>query len=221
MLRATLPAEQRRHPRAQLQLPVRLRWLGPFGSQLEFCQSVDASRSGLLIYRPEASQDHSRVWVTFPYDSAANEPQPETPARVVRNEAIPSGGQLVALELELPERRPVHLLGRERRTSARAPLAIPISVRTIGAPWPEEAMTLDVSNAGVRFETSRLYEEGDQVRIRLDFGDWGRNGDVTAHVVRVEPVPGAPELRVAVAWHRPPKGPPGRLKPHLDTDKHR
>lgn len=220
MFRTTLPAERRKHPRAQLQLPVRLRWVGPFGSQLEFCRSVDASRSGLLIYRPEASQDHLRVWVTFPYDSGASEPQPETPARVVRTRTTPSGEQLVALELESPARRPVPLLGLERRASARAPLAIPISVRPAGAPWPEEAMTLEVSNSGVLFESSRLFDVGEEVRVKLSFGDWGRNGDVPARVVRVEPLPGAAELRIAISWHRSPLRPPKSLKPQMNTVKH-
>ena len=209
MSHTALVPEQRRHPRAQLRLPVRLRWLGPFSSHFEICQTLDVSRSGLLISRPEASQDQSRVWVTFPFEIDAPGPQPETPARVVRAKTTANGNQLVALELEPLTHPLASSFEGERRKDPRVPLAVPISVRAAGVPWAEEAMTLDVSSSGVRFETSRLYNEGDKLRVRLNLNGWTRRGEFSALVVRVEQLPDIVEQQVALECGAIPARPRG------------
>ena len=100
MIPAPVVFEQRHYPRVQLHLPVRLRWLGPLGSRLETRQTLDVSRGGMLIYRPDECTKGARVWVTFPFNPAAPEPQPETAARVVRVKTTPAGGHLLSLALE-------------------------------------------------------------------------------------------------------------------------
>ena len=217
MIPAPVVFEQRRYPRVQLHLPVRLRWLGPLGSRLEIHQSLDVSRGGMLIYRPDECTKGARVWVTFPFNPAAPEPQPETAARVVRVKTTPAGGHLLSLALEATGPRVGRPILSERRASPRIPLSIPFSIRAGEAPWAEEAMTLDVSAAGVRFETSLLYQENDKVRPRLEFGHRERAQEETAHVVRVEQVPGAVEQRVSIAWEHAAKS---ELEPQMDTDKH-
>jgi hypothetical protein len=202
MFHAALLVEQRRHPRAQLHLPVRLRWLGPFGYRLEVSRSLDASRGGLLLCLPEACGEGARLWVTFPFDSATTSAQPETPARVVRVELASLSSFLIALEFESSTSYFSHPVESERRASARVPLALPLTARESSSPWPEQTMTTDISEGGMRFETSRLYSAGETVLLELRHGKWASKGEMPSRVVRIEAVPGAFEQRAAVEFKR-------------------
>lgn len=216
MQRATVLVEQRKHPRAHLQLPARIRWQGPLGMRLEITQTIDVSREGVLLYRDEDSLVlQSRVWVTFPFDAEADlAAQSEIPARIVRVDAEPGGGYRVALRLQTVRRRPRALGEPERRRSARVPFCMPIFVRPEGTPWPEESMTSDFSRFGLRFETSHVYSVGETVLARLPWGEWANAGELVGRVTRVEPVEPQPILAagritsavfsgVAVQWiHR-------------------
>ncbi|MBZ5503660.1 MAG: PilZ domain-containing protein [Acidobacteriia bacterium] len=187
MHRSATLTELRRHPRAQLRLPARIRWHGPLGMRLEETQTIDVSREGLLFHRDEPCDAPARAWVTFPYDPAdASTAQPETPASVVRVERDPGGGFRVGLRLQLRLRQTGQRVARERRSSPRWPFALPIFVRPAGTPWPEELMTLDLSRAGVRFETSQVYAAGDLVLAKIPWGEWVRAGEWAGRVVRVE-----------------------------------
>jgi PilZ domain len=202
MFRAASIVEQRRHPRAQLHLPVRLRWLGPLGSLLEVTQTLDTSRGGLLVYRADSCMVDTRVWVTFPFDPEATEAQPEIAARVVRVKNTPSGGHLVALHLETWRSRDGRLVPLERRKSPRVPLSLPVRVRLADVIWPEETMTLEVSEGGLTVESARLCQPGDSIRVQLPNGQWTRAGESAAIIVHVEIRPGAAAQRVGIAWER-------------------
>jgi hypothetical protein len=186
--------ELRKHPRAQLKLPARIRWHGPLGMRLEATQTVDVSREGMLFHRSEYCEKLSRVWVAFPFDPAAGaSTQPETPARIVRVESDTGGGYWVALRFEPTTRTAKFPADRERRGSERIPFALPIFVRPTGTPWPEEFMTLDVSQHGTRFETSHIYAPGDTVLAKIPWGEWSKIGEIAGRVVRVEPMEDAPD----------------------------
>ena len=221
MSRLATYIELRRHPRAQLQLPARIRWRGPFGMRLETARTIDIAREGLLVQRAEGCEMKARVWVVCPFSAnTANAAQPETPAEIVRVEKADAGGYRVALRLKISARSPALLAGQERRASARAPFALPIFVREAGTPWPEESMTLDISRTGARFVTARIFAQGDKLLATISWGEWAQEGEIPAHVVRVESQedsPGAAPAadpanglsgimtRVAVRWDRPVK----------------
>ena len=52
--------DQRRATRAQLNLPVRIRWQAPLGPCIETAETLDVSRSGLLFYRTHGAPDETR-----------------------------------------------------------------------------------------------------------------------------------------------------------------
>jgi hypothetical protein len=184
----------RKHPRAQLKLPARIRWHGPIGMRLEITQTVDVSREGMLLHRNEACDRSARMWVAFPFDPAAGAAtQPETPARVVRVEPdAEDGGYWVAVKFENTARAPKLDGVRERRSSERIPFALPIFVRVAGTPWPEEFMTQDISQHGARFETSHIYVPGDKILAKIPWGEWSKTGEVAGRVVRVETMEDSP-----------------------------
>ena len=185
--------DQRKHPRAQLKLPARIRWHGPIGMRLEITQTVDVSRDGMLFHRNEPCDRLARVWVAFPFDPAAGAAtQPETPARVVRVEPDPEGGYWIAVRFENTARASKLEGFRERRCSERIPFALPIFVRLAGTPWPEEFMTQDISQHGTRFETSRVYAPGDKVLAKIPWGEWSKTGEVAGRVVRIETMEDSP-----------------------------
>jgi PilZ domain len=185
----------RKHPRAQLKMPARIRWHGPIGMRLEATETVDVSRDGMLFHRGESCDCMARVWVLFPFDSSAGTgAQPETPARVVRVEPDPEGGYWVAVRFENSARPTKLETGAERRGSERIPFSLPIFVRLAGTPWPEEFMTQDISRHGTRFETSHIYAPGDKVLAKIPWGDWSKTGEVAGRVVRVEPMEDSPGL---------------------------
>jgi hypothetical protein len=155
--------------------------------RLEIAQTIDVSRDGLLIHRTESCLVLSRVWVTYPYyPSASTSPQPETPARVTRVEATPEGFR-VGLHLELAPKASPRSAIQERRSCARVPFALPIFVRPLGTPWPEECMTQDISRSGARFESSHIYTPGDRILAKISWGEWMKAGEITGRVARVEP----------------------------------
>jgi hypothetical protein len=78
----------RKHGRARLRLPVRLRWATPFGQRIEFGETIDLSRSGLLVSTLEPHSAGVSLWVTFPYDSSLGGGQPEILACVVRCDEV-------------------------------------------------------------------------------------------------------------------------------------
>jgi hypothetical protein len=217
--RPELVVELRKHPRAQLSLPVRIRWQGPLGMRVETAKTVDVSKGGLLVERAKGSAALGRVWIAFPFDpTTGSSVQPETPARIVRVEGENGDGYRVALHIDLPSRDGARPIGHERRAHVRLPFVLPVFVRPVSKPWPEESMTCDVSPAGTSFETSHIYALGDAVYVKIPWGEWGKAGEIHGRVVRVEylndqsgldiranPEAGVSAMvtRVSVRWTKP------------------
>jgi hypothetical protein len=184
---ASTSLELRKHPRAQLKLPARVRWRGPLGMRMESTYTLDVSRNGIRVQRNESCESGSRVWVVFPFDAAScSGIPPETPARVVRVESCAGTGYQVALQLDLPARTASRPTDRERRACSRISFALPIFVRALGFPWPEESMTQNISRTGARFESAHIYCAGDAVLAKIPSGDWACAGEIPARIVRVE-----------------------------------
>jgi hypothetical protein len=81
--------DNRVHRRVQMRLPVRMRWTTPFGQIIELGETIDVSRSGLLVSTQEFHTPGTTLWVTFPFDASLSDGQPEILARVARcNEVL-------------------------------------------------------------------------------------------------------------------------------------
>lgn len=188
MISAPKSLELRKHPRAQLRLPARIRWRGPRGMRVEAAHTLDMARDSIRLQRAEPCELGAQVWVACPFDAdSASSVPPETPARVVRVETGPRGGYEVALHLELPPRRAPRPPENERRACPRMSFALPIFVRAPDSPWPEESMTQNISRAGARFETAHIYSAGDAVLAKIPWGQWEHAGEIPSRIVRVEP----------------------------------
>jgi hypothetical protein len=81
--------DSRQHRRVRLRLPARLRWTAPLGQRIQTGETIDVSRSGLLVSTKVPHAPGVSLWVTFPYDSSIGDGQPEVLARVVRCQEVP------------------------------------------------------------------------------------------------------------------------------------
>ena len=208
--------DRREHHRAQLRLPVRIRWNTPFAQKTEVCRTLDISRGGLLVPCHEAHAPGVGLWVTFPYDTSLGDGQPEMLAKVVRVRSAHNGNgsasidqganePAVALHFALSPRTLAngngHAKEHERRDSPRRPLALPVRVRPEHIPWFEEAMTMDVSAHSLRFLSSREYQEGDRLLLSFEAtasAPWPVASETFARVLRVESVPDSAALAVTI-----------------------
>lgn len=198
----------RQHARVRLRLPVRLRWAAPLGQQSEVCETRNVSRGGLLV---SCHGHHSKgfpLWVTFPFDPASRDGQPEVLARVVRCktlgdtgaaqeeialhfESVPQHSNMVAAKKEFPASR----MGRD------GGVALPIRVRPRHMPWFEEAMTLEVSADRLRFVSNREYIAGETLLVTFAAGDakpWQGGENIPARIVNVEKMPQSTSLVITV-----------------------
>jgi len=208
--------DRREHHRAQLRLPVRIRWNTPFGQKTEVCKTLDISRGGLLVPCQDAHAPGVRLWVTFPYDTSLGHGQPEMFAKVVRvgpahngngSKAAREGAseQAVALHFALPHHAEGNDRGPgkegERRESPRRALALPVRVRPEHVPWFEEAMTMDASAHGLRFLGTREYQEGDRLLVSFEptaSAPWPTASETAARVLRIQARPDSAALAVTI-----------------------
>ena len=208
--------DRREHHRAQLRLPVRIRWNTPFAQKTEVCRTLDISRGGLLVPCHEAHAPGVGLWVTFPYDTSLGNGQPEMLAKVVRVRPAHNGNgsasidpdanePAVALHFALSPRTLAngngHAEEHERRDSPRRPLALPVRVRPEHIPWFEEAMTMDVSAHSLRFLSSREYQKGDRLLLSFEAAasaPWPVASETSARVLRIESVPDSAALAVTI-----------------------
>jgi hypothetical protein len=208
--------DRREHHRAQLRLPVRIRWNTPFGQKTEVGKTLDISRGGLLVPCQESHAPGVPLWVTFPFDSSIGDGQPEMLAKVISVRSASNGNgrkarsdvteQAVALHFAPPFRPEGngngHPKERERRNSPRRALAIPVRVRPRYIPWFEEAMTMDISAQGLRFLSSREYQEGDSLLVSFEptaSAPWPTASETAARVLRIESVPESAALAVTIS----------------------
>jgi len=174
--------DRREHHRAQLSLPVRLRWTTPFGQRTEVCETENISRGGLLVPASDAHYPGVSLWVAFPYDYSLGDGQPEMSAKVVHAREAHNGSRPTRATTPPSQREftrtngsPKILLalhfaptkyskidgharwsGPERRSSTRRVLSVPIRVRPEQMPWFEEAMSIEFSTGGMLSEQSRI-----------------------------------------------------------------
>ena len=178
--------ESRKHPRAQRKLPTRVPWRGPLGMRMESTHTLEVSRNGIRVRRNESCESGSRVWVVFPFAAAwATGVPPETPVRVVRIESGHGKGFQVSLQLKSPPRIASRPTDRERPACSRISFALPIFVRALGFPRPEESMTQNISRSGACFESAHIYSAGEVVLAKIPWGDWVRAGEIPARIVPV------------------------------------
>jgi hypothetical protein len=210
--------DRREHHRAKLRLPARLRWTGPFGQKTELCETLNISRSGMLVPCEEFHAAGVSLWVTFPYDASLPDGQPEVVARVVRStragEFAPGYAvrnadvcpqPAAALHFEVAPHAGAngngHFAEHERRASPRRRLALPMHARLEDVPWFEEAMTVDVSAEGVLFLGSREYQAGQYLLVSFGasaFAPWPAAGEFRCVVVHVEFVSRSSALAVGI-----------------------
>jgi len=199
---------QRQHARVRLRLPVRLRWIAPLGQQSEVCETRNVSRGGLLVACHKHHEEGFPLWVTFPFDAAAPDAQPEVLARVVRSKPLREAdeeNEEIAVHFEgIP--RPANLADERNATSeslngSGRKVALPIRVRPRHILWPEEAMTLEVSADKVRFMSNREYAPGETLMVTFvntDGKPWRGSGNIPATIVNVEKLPHSTSLVITL-----------------------
>jgi PilZ domain len=213
--------ERRRRPRVLLELPGRIRWLGPFGLETEITRTQNVSRDGLLVSSARTRQAGSLLWATFPYDAAVPFTESETPGKVVRCVAESAATHLTAIAFHQVDPLFADLAialsdssrRADRRRHPRISLAFVVRIERIArnsqspqpetesSPWPEEAMTVDVSPDGMVFCTLRIYEVGERIIVVTQPGRKLSGGERRARVVRVvRPHSDSPLSHVAVEF---------------------
>jgi hypothetical protein len=147
------------------------------------------------------------LWVTFPFDAATPEVQPEVLARVVRTRQLSAGGagEEVAVHFEgVPRssdlrREEVPKTAQKNGTPRTVSLAIRVRPRHI--PWHEEAMTVEVSSEKVLFLSNREYPAGETLLVTFvnaEVKPWLGAGEIPAKIVNVEKMPQSSSLLITL-----------------------
>ncbi len=198
--------EKRLHHRARIGLPVRVRCITPFGVGVESAMTADVSRGGFSFDSPTRMVCGIHVWTSLPFDASIADAQPDLRARIVHCHGCANGMHRIGVQFETPS---LHLLvsqrtvppGIEHRISPRHFLNVPVRVRPDYLPWPEETMTLNISEAGIRFLTTRQHEEGSILLLEFDKpspATWPAAEEVQTIIVRREIDPANGDMTVAV-----------------------
>ncbi len=176
-----------------MELPIRVRQIGPPQDSVEITTSLDVSRNGVLFRTREPYSTHSTVWVTMPYHPQGGANNLEFPASVVRIDRAADGYAEIAVQFHsarADQLRPAYqpapgagpLRSSNRRSNNRVRMTLPIRVRDRQA--PEEGVTVDVSRTGVLFSSSRRFAEGEQVWVSMPYQPDGLSQEVPAQVIR-------------------------------------
>ena len=186
------PRDQRLRSRVRLELPVRVRQIGPPRDSIEITRTMDVSRNGILFRTREIYEMHSTVWITMPFNPNTVVPDPEFHGSVVRIIRAEDGSTEVGVQFHSSHAdhwKPVYTpVGgpskpSERRGKNRVRMTLPIRVRHESA--AEESVTLDVSRTGVLFRSTKNYPVGHTVWVTMPYQPGARLDEVPARVVRV------------------------------------
>src|SRR5260370_15427555 len=131
--------DSRERRRVHIRLPVRLRWTTPVAQKIELADTIDVSRSGLLVSTKERPAPGVTGGVTLPYDASVPDGQPEILARVARCDEV------------LEAIRVTH--AREKVQSASA------SEQERSAELHQRVRTLGVSDARATFAVAFHFED--------------------------------------------------------------
>ena len=148
------------------------------------------------------------MWVTFPFDAAAADGQPEVLARVLRCESFQEGGESragIALHFEGVPQHPVASNGQRetglQKNGAGHSVALPIRVRPQHIPWFEEAMTVEVSSDKLRFVSNREYAPDETLLVTFvsrEMKPWNGHEEIAAKIVNVEKLPQSNSLVITL-----------------------
>jgi Tfp pilus assembly protein PilZ len=186
------PRNQRLRSRVRMELPIRIRQIGPPRDSVEISHTLDVSRNGILFRTNEPYELNRNVWVTMPYQPNAPNQDPEFPGSVVRVARQADGTAEIAVQFHSSRAdlcKPVYGQSpgpqtvTERRMKNRVRMTIPIRVRHQSS--AEESVTLDVSRAGVLFQSNRPYPVGQTVWVMMPYQPGAQNDEVAARVVRI------------------------------------
>jgi hypothetical protein len=175
-----------------MELPVRVRQIGPPFDSLEVTSTLDVSRNGVLFRTRQPYLMNSTVWVTMPYQEKSPN-NLEVPASVVRIDKRDDGFAEIAVQFHsarADQLRPTYDFtpaagpqkSSDRRTKNRVRMALPIRVREGQA--AEESVTVDVSRHGVLFQSARNYSVGQQVWVVMPYQPGTTPAERPARVVR-------------------------------------
>lgn len=176
-----------------MELPVRVRQIGPPFDSTEVTTTMDVSRNGVLFCTRQAYMMNSTVWVTMPYHPDGGHNNLEFPASVVRIDRRDDGAAEIAVQFHsshADKGRPVYQAApsggsqktNDRRVKNRVRMTLPIRVRDNQA--AEESVTVDVSRTGVLFSSPRPYPVGEQVWVVMPYQPGAAAEEVPARVVR-------------------------------------
>lgn len=188
-----MPGSQnnRLRSRVRIELPIRVRQIGPPRDFAEITRTVDASRNGILFRSRERYDVGTNVWVMMPYRRDALAGDLEFPGSIVRVQAMPDGLSEIALQFHSgrSDRQLTTMISTappvkssERRERNRVRVELPIRVRDHSD--SEESVTVDVSRAGVLFRSDRAYPLGRTVWVVVPYQRGGQQQETPAQVVR-------------------------------------
>lgn len=218
--------EMRRFRRTPLVVGVRLRWAGALGLETETSETRDTSRGGILVASGRERRAGSPVWVTLPFAQGENACVPEFPAHVAYSYFTASGAVRVGIAFNENESHQAHTNGNghkngarsnarfslwqrakvaifgheEKRRFERATVAVPILVRREDSPWPDEAISVNLSAGGFEFCSRQIYAPGEKLEAEVPDGRWAGAGRHVARVLRVGDGDGSLVQRVAAEF---------------------
>ena len=218
--------EMRQFPRIPLVVRVRLRWAGALGLETEVTETRDTGRGGMLVKSEHERRAGTPVWVTFPFNPDEADCLPEFPAHVAYSQFTASGDVRVGIAFDASHGAAAHsrhigngngaghngngslwsrakraIFGiEERRRCERVALALAINVRREDSPWPDEAISVNLSAGGAEFCSRQIYEVGARIEVELPEGRWAVSGKHAARVLRVADQEGSMLQNVTVEF---------------------